>query len=235
VSDFYSKITVPIAGDDPFGTDMNYDLDYERLKNEIGKLGDIDVEVVESASLKILTEKSKDARALAFLAYSMLRQNDFGRMADVFCALAGYCENNIDQIYPRRQGAKVAALRWFCEARFSGQCEKVTVTADDVESTARLADEILKLRSALDQKLSDSAPPLSLLSKRAAEWKKAAENAAKEPDPPAEPSADAGSTKSAGGSVGQQITVDGDEFDEILQYVKKIETFITNLKQRTVV
>ncbi|MCL2689924.1 MAG: type VI secretion system ImpA family N-terminal domain-containing protein [Chitinispirillia bacterium] len=235
MSDFYSKITAPITGDDPFGADMNYDIDYERLKSEIGKLGDIDTDVVESLSFKILTEKSKDARVLAFLAYSMLRQNDFGRIADVFCALADYCENSFEQIYPRRQGAKVAALRWFCESRFSGQCEKVTVTAADAENAARLADEILKLRQTLDQKLSDSAPPLSLLSKRAAEWKKTAENAAKPVVSPVESSVNTNDACGDSDDTNQQEDVCNDEYDEILQYVKKIETLVINLKQRTVV
>jgi len=233
VSDFYSKITAPITGDDPFGADMNYDIDYENLKSEIGKLGDIDTDVVESLSFKILTEKSKDTRALAFLAYAMLRQNDFGRLADVFCALANYCENSFDQIYPRRQGAKVAALRWFCESRFSGQCEKVTTTAADAENAARLVDGILKLRQTLDQKLSDSAPPLSLLSKRAAEWKKTAENAAKPVVSPVESDVSA-NVSDDGGDSDQQESFGDDVYDEILQYVRKIETLITNLKQGTV-
>jgi len=238
VSDFYSKITAPIAGDDPFGADINYDLDYERLKNEIGKLGDIDIDIVESLSFKILTEKSKDARALAFLAYAVFRQNDFGRMADVFCALADYCENSFEQIYPRRESAKVAALRWLSESRFSGQCEKVTAAADDAENAARLADAILKLRQTLDQKLSDSAPPLSLLYKRAAEWKKIAESAAKPTVSPVESNVNTNDIENVNNNDSENDPhefVGDDRYDEILHYVKKIETLIINLKHGTVV
>jgi len=238
VADFYSKITAPLAGSDPFGSDVNYDLDYERLKGEMGKLGDIDADLVESLSLNILTGKSKDARALAFLAYSMLRKGDFGRLADVFSALAAYCQDDFERIYPRREGAKVAALRWFAESRFSGQCEKVAVTAADAQDMARLAEAILKLRSALDKRLSDSAPPLSLLYKRAAEWQKSAENAAKQAVAPVEPPVgvnDAKSVRSDSGVSSPQKAVDNDEYQEILQCIKKVETFIINLKQRAVV
>jgi type VI secretion system protein VasJ len=234
VSDFYSKITAPVAGDDPFGADVNYDLDYERLKSEMGKLGDIDADAVESLSFKILTEKSKDVRALAFLAYSMLRKNDFGRVADVFCALAVFCQDDFERIYPRRESAKVAALRWFSESRFSGQCEKAAATAEDVQDAVRLADAILKLRSALEKRFSDSAPPLSSLYRHAAEWKKSAENAASRPPCPAEPPVNTGETKNTrnDSSVNpQQKPAGNDEYQEILQCIKKIETFIMNLRQ----
>jgi predicted component of type VI protein secretion system len=237
VSGFYSKVTAPIAGDDPFGVDVNYDLDYERLKNEMGKLGDIDADLVESLSVKILTEKSKDARALAFLAYSMLRKNDFGRLADVFCALAVFCQDDFERIYPRRESAKAAALRWFSEARFSGQCEKAVVTAADAQDTARFEDAVSKLRSTLDKRFSDSAPPLSLLHKRAGEWKKTAENAMSQPVCLAEPPFNTDDAKNTGGGSvnNQQKPVGNDEYQEILQCIKKIETFIINLKHGTVV
>jgi type VI secretion system protein VasJ len=234
VSDFYSKITAPIAGNDPFGADVNYDLDYERLKNEMGKLGDINADVVESLSFKILTEKSKDVRVLAFLAYSMLRKSDFSRLADVFGALAVFCQDDFDRIYPRREGAKIAALRWFSEARFSGQCEKAEAAATDAQDVARLENAVLKLRSTLDKRFSGSAPPLSLLYKRTVEWKKSAESAANQ----AAGTVEEPSVNTSGGNVNRQpkpVNVDNDEYDEILQCIKKIETFITNLKHGSVV
>lgn len=234
MSDFYSKITAPIAGNDPFGADVNYDLDYERLKNEMGKLGDINADVVESLSFKILTEKSKDVRVLAFLAYSMLRKSDFSRLADVFGALAVFCQDDFDRIYPRREGAKIAALRWFSEARFSGQCEKAEAAATDAQDVARLENAVLKLRSTLDKRFSGSAPPLSLLYKRTVEWKKSAESAANQ----AAGTVEEPSVNTSGGNVNRQpkpVNVDNDEYDEILQCIKKIETFITNLKHGSVV
>jgi len=238
VSDFYSKITAPIAGNDPFGADVNYDLDYERLKNEIGKLGDVNIDVVESLSFKILTEKSKDVRALAFLAYSMLKKCDFGRFADVFDALAVFCLDDFERIYPRRESAKIAALRWFSEMRFSGQCDKVEAAGADVQDVTRLVGALSKLRSALDKRFSGNAPPLSLLYKRANDWKVSAERAANQAVSTVEPPVNANDAKSVrgGGSVNlPQTPVGNNEYDEILQCIKKIETFITNLKHGSVV
>jgi len=200
----------------------------------MGKLSDINAEIVESLAFKILTEKSKDARALAFLAYSVLKKGDFGRLADVFEALAAFCEDDFDRIYPRREGAKITALRWFSEARFSGLCEKAEAGAGDAQEVARLETAVLKLRSTLDKRFAGSAPPLSLLYKRTAEWKKSAEVAANQAAGPVE----GPSVNTSGGSVNRQpklVNVDNDEYDEILQCIKKIETFITNLKHGSVV
>jgi type VI secretion system protein VasJ len=174
LSNFLQFLAAPLSGDDPFGADVNHDSDYERLKSEMGKLGDIDIGVVEALSKKILAGKSKDARVMAFLAYAALRKGDFGGLADVFCALADYCRSDFERVYPRREGAKLAALRWFSEARFSGCCAKADPQALDAPHIARLEAALSKLRTALEARFSDSAPPLSPLYKRVLEWKKAA-------------------------------------------------------------
>jgi hypothetical protein len=49
MSDFLSIITAPIPDNvNPFGSDVNHDVGYEALKVEMGKIGDIDVDTVES-------------------------------------------------------------------------------------------------------------------------------------------------------------------------------------------
>jgi len=179
MSDFFTKITAPIPGDDPFGSDVNHDPDYERLKGEMGKLGDIDVHLVDTLSLKILSEKSKDVRAMAFLAYSALRKGDLERLADVIGALADYCRDDFDLIFPRRDGAKLAALRWLSEPRFTSRCPLTQAAASDAEHVARLKDALGVLRPALEKRFSYAGAPFPLLLyKRVAEWEKAIEGAA---------------------------------------------------------
>jgi len=175
VSGFLSKITAPIPnGGNPFGSDVNHDVDYEALKVEMGKLGDIDVNAVESLSVKILSEKSKDVRALSFLAYATLRMGDHGRLADVFCALADYCGDSYDKIFPQRDGAKLSALRWLSEARFTSACPKVEASARDAEHVARLLAALLRLKSALEKRFASVGAPFPLLLyKRALEWESA--------------------------------------------------------------
>jgi hypothetical protein len=90
----------------------------------------------------------------------------------------------------------------------------------------------------LDKRFSGNAPPLSLLYKRTIEWKKSAESAAKQAVVPAVPSVDAGGAANSVNAAGvnqPQSPAGNDEYEEILQCIKKIEKFITNLKHGTVV
>lgn len=243
MSDFYSKITAPIAGNNPFGEDARYDIDFDRLKNEMEKLSDIDLDTVETLSVKILTEKSKDVRAMAWLAYVMMRRNDFARLADMFEVLAYYCQNHFDMVFPTRENAKNAALRWFSESRFIGLCEKTTISAADVPYLTKLVDAITKMKDTLNTRFSDGAPPMSSLYKYATDWKKTAEMAAKAPAVGEKVSDDAdniGSTQHSsqesalGSSVitstddGENVIIEltSEQYRELSESIQKINTLL---------
>jgi hypothetical protein len=113
------------------------------------------------------------------LAYAALRKGEIGRLADVFGALAGYCQGSFEQLYPTREGAKLAALRWLSEARFTSLCPKVEASAGDAGHVARLKDALsAKLRPALEKRFSSGGAPFPLLLyKRVLEWEKSLEAA----------------------------------------------------------
>ncbi|MDR3013065.1 MAG: hypothetical protein LBU70_07630, partial [Chitinispirillales bacterium] len=134
-------------------------------------------------------------------------KGDVGRLADVFCALADYCTDSFEQIFPPREGAKLAALRWFSEARFSSQCPKADVSVDDAGDVARLKDALLKLRPALEKRFSSSGAPFPLiLYKRVTEWEKSIETviqSAKQVDESVDPSVDQSAAQSINRPVDQ--------------------------------
>ncbi|MCL2183454.1 MAG: type VI secretion system ImpA family N-terminal domain-containing protein [Chitinispirillia bacterium] len=174
MSEFLSRLAAPVAGDDPFGVDVNHDPGYERLKGEIGKLGDIDVDLVESLSIKVLTERSKDLRAAAWLAYAVLRKGDLGRLADVVGLLVDYCADSFEQVFPRRESAKLAALRWLSEPRFTSQCPKADAAGSDGLHIAKMKEALVRLKPVLEKRFpSTGAPFPSLLYKRVIEWERA--------------------------------------------------------------
>jgi len=225
--DFFSEITAPIAGDNPFGADVNHDPDYERLKGEMGKLGDIDVAAVEALSRKILAEKSKDARVMAWAAYAALRRNDIGRFADVFCALAYYCRESFERVFPLRDSAKAAALRWFSESRFDSQCVRAAPKESDAPHITRLKNALSQIRLALEKRYSDAAPPLSPLCKHAESWEKAVKHmlapAAVESPPQARENV-AGDIDTLPETV--VIKLSRGEYREISDSIKKMEALL---------
>ena len=234
MSDFFSEITAPVAGGDQFGADVNHDPDYERLKGEMGKLGDIDVSVVEALSRKILAEKSKDARVMAWAAYAALRRNDIGRLADVFCALAYYCQEGFERLFPQREGAKTAALRWFSEPRFDSQCVRAAPKESDAPHITRLKNALSQIRLALEKRYADGAPPLSSVYKHAELWEKAvkymlAPPAADSPQQAREKEKAAGNA--AAGEIDSLpetvvIKLSRGEYREISDCIKKMEALL---------
>jgi hypothetical protein len=239
---FLSRLTAPIAGDSPFGADVNHDPDYERLKGEMGRLGDIDVSVVETLALKILTEKSKDTRAIVWLAYAMLKKNDIDRLADIFDVLADYCRDSFEQIFPRRETAKLAALRWLSEPRFMSRCGKANVSESDAPDIVRLKGALDRLRAALEKRFSSTGAPFPLaLYRRVLEWEQVVEEFAQDgrnggddaadddgksgdnaPPPPAAVTEGDMSVRPA--TITLKLT--HDEYREMLRCVNKVETLL---------
>ena len=138
-----------------FGVNLNYDDDFETLKNEVGKIGGLDYELIYKISLKILKEKSKDIRVFSFLAFVLLRNEDWEGFSDVYEALAVLSERDFDSLYPDRIRAKESALKWHSESRFM---ELVTVKRPEsavYEHITRLSGSLSRIRKVVESKFPD--------------------------------------------------------------------------------
>jgi type VI secretion system protein VasJ len=178
-----SLIISPIPGDNPMGTNVTYDPDFDRVKQEIGKLGGIDDEVIETASKSILQEKSKDLRVMAFLSFVHLRRDDWEPFADIFAGLTQLVEESFDELFPQRPRAKEMALKWLSEDRFNDQLENRTVSEEDHEHLARLTEALGKLKPILEAKSENSLFPTRLYA-AAQKWEKSTRPKPKEEPKP---------------------------------------------------
>ena len=183
----------PLEGENPFGANVNYDPDFDALKSEMGKVGNVDYELVETAAKKILAEKSKDIRALSFLGLALLRKEDWESFADVFEALSRLSIESYDSLFPERPRARQNALRWLSEPKFVDTLAEKKPTEADYEHVSRLVESLTKLRPVLDEKFPEGAPFPSALFKEAQKWEKACK-----PKPKEEPASAQGA-----GQVGQ--------------------------------
>lgn len=132
----------PFATENVFGVNLNYDDDFETLKNEVGKIGKLDYDLICRTSLKILKEKSKDIRVFSFLGFALLRNEDWEGFSDVYEALAVLFERDFESLYPDRIRAKESALKWLSENRFM---EIVT----NKKPESKVHDHIIRLSGSL--------------------------------------------------------------------------------------
>jgi type VI secretion system protein VasJ len=153
-----------------FGVNLNYDDDFETLKNEVGKIGKLDYELIGKISLKILKEKSKDIRVFSFLGFALLRKEDWEGFSDVYEALAILFERDFDSLYPDRIRAKESALKWLSESRFM---ELVSIKKPESEAhdhITRLSGSLARIRNVVESKFSNGVVFPEEFYKRVKSW-----------------------------------------------------------------
>ena len=173
ISDLLSLIIAPVSDAAPFGANINHDPDFDALKAEFGKIGSLDLEMIEETAMRILKEKAKDLRVLAWLAYAMVRKDNWEGLADVFDGFAQLAAKNFDGLQPDRERAKELALKWLSEERFTGSLTEKKPAEADYPHISRLLEALNKIKPVLEQKF----PQLSLfpgeLNRNTVAWEKA--------------------------------------------------------------
>ncbi|MBD3391043.1 MAG: type VI secretion system protein TssA [Chitinivibrionales bacterium] len=215
VPQILSAITTPLPGDNPLGRDINYDPAFDKLKSEIGKLGEIDYDAVESTAISLLREKSKDLRVMSFLGLAYLKNDKWEHLADVFDAMAQLAEQSYEGLFPLRPRAKQNALKWLSESRFADMVGAKAPADADHEHVVRLKAALDRLKPVLDKHFPEGAPFPSRLSSAAQKWASATK-----PKPE-------GPSQNAGTSTSLQQTADPmDTPKQALATVRKAALFL---------
>ncbi|MBN1127618.1 MAG: type VI secretion system ImpA family N-terminal domain-containing protein, partial [Chitinispirillaceae bacterium] len=164
ISELLSTIVTPVSEAQPYGVNINHDVDFETLKTEFGKIGNMDIGLIESTAVKILREKAKDVRVLSFLAYAAVRKDNWEALADVFDGLVQLAGKNFDALQPDRERARELAFKWLSEDRFTRALDERKHGESDHPNIVRLLDSLAQMKTLLEQKFPAGAPfPAQLL------------------------------------------------------------------------
>jgi type VI secretion system protein VasJ len=164
-------IVSPIAGANPCGENINYDASFDALKSEISKVGNIDYDLVETNAKTILKDKSKDLRVFAFLSYAYLRNDDWESLADIFEGLLKLSDK-FDALFPERPTARVNALKWLAEPRYTETLAEKKPGEGDYDHLKRLLESLDKLKPIVDKAFPEGSPFPAQLHKSAQNWEK---------------------------------------------------------------
>ncbi len=172
------------------GTNVNYDVDFDACKNEIGKLGDIDYSLVETSCRKLLAEKSKDVRLLCFLSFVYIRDAKWELFADTYGGLTQLCSEHYDALFPDRDRAKQNAFKWLSEPRYNETVAAQKPEEPDYPHIERLLGSLTALREILEAKFPEGSPFPSGLFTATVNWEKSCKPKPKpETPPPGSPAA----------------------------------------------
>jgi type VI secretion system protein VasJ len=114
----------PINPDQPTGSDVSYEIEFDELEAEIRKLslppssgGGIDWKKVGDLSALILAEQSKDLRAAGYFAVSQIHTNQIEGLAVGITVLHDMVEQFWDELFPpkKRMQRRLGAIKWWLE------------------------------------------------------------------------------------------------------------------------
>ena len=113
----------PIQPDQPAGSDVRYEPEYEQLQAEIDKLsspsaaGGIDWKKVNDLAVSILDKKCKDLLVASYLAVSQIHMRRIEGLADGLKVLHDLIEHYWDDLFPpkKRMRGRLAAIEWWIE------------------------------------------------------------------------------------------------------------------------
>jgi len=114
----------PINPDQPTGSDVSYEIEFDELEAEIRKLslppssgGGIDWKKVGDLSALILAEQSKDLRAASYFAVSQIHTNQIEGLATGIIVLHDMVEKFWGELFPSKKQMKrrLGAIEWWLE------------------------------------------------------------------------------------------------------------------------
>jgi type VI secretion system protein VasJ len=113
----------PIQPDQPAGSDVRYEPEYEQLQAEIDKLslpsasGGIDWKKVSDLAASILANKSKDLLVASYFAVGQVQMRRLDGLADGLTIIRDLIDQYWDGLFPpkKRMRGRVGALEWWIE------------------------------------------------------------------------------------------------------------------------
>jgi type VI secretion system protein VasJ len=156
----------PIQPDQPSGSDVRYEPEYEKLQAEIDKLsvpsasGGTDWEKVSDLAVAILANKSKDLLVAAYLAVSQVHLRRIDGLADGLIVIHDLIANYWDNMFPpkKRMRGRMGAVEWWVEKTESA------LTAVKYEPVAAEKLEVIQTTlSQIDALLNENLPEPPLL------------------------------------------------------------------------
>lgn len=213
MADLTTLITIgkdPIPGDNPAGESIQFDPEYEGLRNEVQKLESVTQEPVNwqmivDTGAELLAKRGKNMLVACYVALGLLEQKDYAGLSTGLTILKEMLETYWDTLEPplKRKRGRIEAINWLAErgGKVAEERKPVTDEKEPLEASARLVKEI---GTFLASKLENDAPGFGELQRVLEQHIKDFEAAARA----AEAAKKAAAARAAAGEVDELNTVE---------------------------
>jgi len=146
--DAWSAWLQPCAGEAGVGRDAGYEDAFFALKDEAGKLSDIDESLIVRSCEQLLKETGKDLRLAGYYAFARARQDGPAGFADGLELAAALVDRFGEAVLPARAEAKKGALEMLATARVADLLDSRREFAPaDLERALAALDVLVTLTS----------------------------------------------------------------------------------------
>lgn len=182
ISHPYSELgRAPINAENPAGINAKYEHTYEELMSELNKLesissAKIDWSVIRTLSLDLLKNTTKDFSVAAYLAVALQELEGYAGLLYGLDILTQLNENYWETAFPpvKRLRGRKTAIEWFAE-KANHYLSNNPVGVNDQQHIIDCAKLLKDLDYSLAEKMGDSAPAITDLSRALKQAKQAAE------------------------------------------------------------
>lgn len=160
-TDWLLGIATPLM-ETPCGQDPRYLDEFQRIKEELDKLRDVDYAMVMATCRDLLIRTTKDLRVAGYLLVSAVYVDGLPGLLDSLKAYRTLLDNFWEDCHPTSETARLAALNLLGNARIVAFAELHEAQATE-ETFKSLQLEIDQINAFLIEKLGEDAPGLSKL------------------------------------------------------------------------
>lgn len=158
----------PISPDKPAGEDLTYHDSFQEIKEEIGKLSEINYELIATESEMILKQSSKDIRVATYYCLARLYIDGAEGFANGVELLASLLDKFGSDIYPSRQNIRKNAIEWLANAKFIDELNHLQPIPENYLNRIIVALNLIDINCQTlfvtdDPNQSDIAPDLTAL------------------------------------------------------------------------
>ncbi|HEY4803890.1 MAG TPA: type VI secretion system protein TssA [Paraburkholderia sp.] len=159
--DAWASWLQPLSGDAGVGRDPGYEDAFFTLRDEAGKLSEIDESLIARSCEQLLKETGKDLRLAGYYAFARLRQDGPPGLADGLELAAALVERFGEAVLPARAEARKAALEMLATARVVDLLESRGAFAPaDLERALAALDVLVTLTHAWPEAARPNLQPL---------------------------------------------------------------------------
>jgi len=160
----YLKLGVtPIDEQNPTGTNIKYDEDFEKIESEISKLtspsasGEIDWGLVAKLSENILETKSKNILVSVYLSYALFKTKGIDGLSNGIKVLADLLENYWEGLYPplKRIKGRKNAIEWLLD-KLNKEFENIELFEVQNDFKEELLANLKKIDNFLNEHIDDA-------------------------------------------------------------------------------